>query len=34
MPFDPRQVFTIEVAGIATVVLSVAALVFLLFTVW
>jgi len=31
MAIDPRRAFNIEVAGIATIVLSVAALVFLFF---
>jgi hypothetical protein len=34
MAFNPRRVFTIEVAGIATIVLSVAAVVVLLYSVW
>jgi len=34
MPFDSRRVSNIEVAGIATIVLSVAALAILLFSVW
>jgi hypothetical protein len=34
MAFDPRGAFNIEVAGIATVILSVAVLAFVLFSVW
>ena len=34
MPFDPKQYFNIEVAGVATIVLSVVALACLLFSVW
>jgi hypothetical protein len=34
MAFDPRRVFNIEVAGIATLVLSVALIVSVLFSIW
>jgi hypothetical protein len=34
MAFNPRGVFNIEVAGIATIVLSVAVLAAVLFSVW
>jgi hypothetical protein len=34
MAFDPRRAFNIEVAGIATLILSVAVLAFVLFSVW
>jgi hypothetical protein len=34
MAFDPRRAFNIEAAGIATIVLSAAALAVLLFSVW
>jgi hypothetical protein len=34
MPFDPKRAFNIEVAGIVTIVLSVAALGFVVFSVW
>jgi len=34
MSFDPRRAFDIEAAGIAIIVLSVAALVVLLFAIW
>jgi hypothetical protein len=31
MAFDPRRVFSIEVAGIATIILSVALIAYVLF---
>jgi hypothetical protein len=31
MTFDPRRVFSIEVAGIATIILSVALIAYVLF---
>jgi hypothetical protein len=34
MAFNPRRHFNIELVGIATIVLSVAALIILLFSVW
>jgi hypothetical protein len=34
MPFNPRRISNIEVAGIATIVLSVAVLVFVVFSFW
>jgi hypothetical protein len=34
MPFDPQRAFTIEVAGIATVILSVIVLASVLYSVW
>jgi hypothetical protein len=34
MPLNPRRVFNIEVAGIATIVLSVAMLAVVLFSAW
>jgi hypothetical protein len=34
MAFDPRRAFNIEVAGIATIVLSVAVLAVALFSAW
>jgi hypothetical protein len=34
MAFKPRRVFTLEIAGIATLVLSVAALAVLFLSVW
>jgi hypothetical protein len=34
MPFNPRRAFNIEVAGIAAIVLSMAVLAILLFSVW
>jgi hypothetical protein len=34
MPFNPRRAFKIQVAGYATVVLSVAAVVVVVFSVW
>jgi hypothetical protein len=34
MPFNPRRAFIIEVAGIATIVFSVAVVAVLLISVW
>ena len=34
MPFNPKRAFNIQVAGIATVALSVAVLAYLLFSIW
>jgi hypothetical protein len=34
MAFNPRRVFNIEVVGIVTIVLSVAMLAVVLFSVW
>ena len=34
MPFDPRRVFNLEVAAIAVIVLSLAVLAFVGFSIW
>jgi hypothetical protein len=34
MPFDPRRVFNLEVAAIAIIVLSLAVLAFVGFSIW
>jgi hypothetical protein len=34
MTFDPRQIFTLEAAGIATIILSAAVVVGILYSIW